>query len=104
MFPFFFLSCVLSGRELAESELLSECQEEAQQLYFHKWRITANALMFCLIFMKEKKLYSKQLWDYINCYGHGDRNKKQQRERGGAKMKKGEKDERMERKKDEITR
>ncbi|MED6259590.1 hypothetical protein ATANTOWER_025883, partial [Ataeniobius toweri] len=32
---------------------LSECQEEAQQIYFHKWSFTANTIMLRLIFIKE---------------------------------------------------
>ncbi|MEQ2194614.1 hypothetical protein XENOCAPTIV_000451 [Xenoophorus captivus] len=35
-------------------KLLSECQEEPQQISFHKWSIVVLAMMLCLIYLYKK--------------------------------------------------
>ncbi|MED6245983.1 hypothetical protein ATANTOWER_011243 [Ataeniobius toweri] len=99
-FHFFFF--FFKPYPVRHSELLSECREKAQQIYFHKWTITADALKLCLTFIKRNFI---RLLHYSNCYGRGDRNGKEKKEarkrERGAKRKRGEKQNRMEeRKKD----
>ncbi|MED6237279.1 hypothetical protein ATANTOWER_022040 [Ataeniobius toweri] len=84
--------------------MLSERQEKAQQIYFHKWSITANALKLCLILTKRN--FIRSCFGIISIVTDTETEmklKKEARKRErGAKMKRGEKENRMEeRKKDE---
>ncbi|MED6255667.1 hypothetical protein ATANTOWER_013050 [Ataeniobius toweri] len=77
----------------------SQHQEEAQQIYFHKWSITANALMLCLIFIKETLLETVLglfLLLQTQRWKREGKNTKHDSEIGGAKRKKEKKEKRME--------